>query len=106
MWFLASAAFGLMHLVNAFTGQAIGPTLQQVGLAFLGGTVFYVLRRTTGSLIWAMLLHGAWDFSTFAVGYGTPGPLAITGGLLEIAAGILALATVFFVIRGADEKQV
>lgn len=104
VWFLSSALFGLMHLVNALTGQAIGPTIQQVALAFGAGTIFYVLRRVTGSLIWAMVLHGFWDFSTFAVGHGKPGPFYAFGGILEIAAIIVALVGVAFVVRGADER--
>ncbi|MFB2580518.1 lysostaphin resistance A-like protein [Herbiconiux sp. P15] len=104
VWFLTSALFALMHLVNALAGQAIGPTLQQVGAAFLGGTIFYILRRASGSLIWAMVLHGLWDFSTFAIGRGAPGPFAGVGSILYLVAGVVALATVAFTIRRADEK--
>ncbi|WP_243229633.1 CPBP family intramembrane glutamic endopeptidase [Microbacterium sp. CIAB417] len=104
VWFLSSALFALMHLTNAITGQELGLTLTQVGMAFLGGTVFYILRRTTGTLIWAMVLHGLWDFSTFAVGHGEPGPLAALGGTVNLIAGLLGLAVVAFVIRGAKER--
>ncbi len=104
VWFLTSALFGLMHLVNAINGAAIGSTIQQVVLAFGAGTIFYILRRVTGSLVWAMILHGLWDFSTFALGRGTPGPFAALGGGLEIIAIVIALVGVAFVIRGADEK--
>lgn len=104
VWFISSAAFALMHLTNALAGQDLGLTLTQVGMAFIGGTVFYILRRTTGTLIWAMVLHGLWDFSTFAVGHGTPGPLAALGGTVNLIAGIAGLAVVAFVIRGADER--
>lgn len=104
VWFITSALFGLMHLVNALSGQPLAPTLQQVALAFGAGTIFYILRRVTGSLIWAMVLHGLWDFSTFAVGHGTPGPLAGFSSILEIVAIVVALASVAFVIRGADER--
>ncbi|WP_233437783.1 CPBP family intramembrane glutamic endopeptidase [Agromyces laixinhei] len=106
VWFLSSALFALMHLTNALAGQDMALTLTQVGMAFLGGTVFYILRRTTGSLIWAMVLHGLWDFSTFAVGHGTPGPLAALGSTVNLIAGIAGLAVVAFVIRGADERTV
>lgn len=104
VWFITSAAFALMHLTNALAGQDLGLTLTQVGMAFLGGTVFYILRRTTGTLIWAMVLHGLWDFSTFAVGHGTPGPLAALGSTINLVAGITGLAVVAFVIRGANER--
>ncbi len=104
VWFISTAAFALMHLVNALSGQAIGPTIQQVGLTFMAGTIFYILRRTTGTLIWAMVLHGLWDFSVFALTHGTPGPLAAIGAGGEIVAGVLAFIAVAFVIRGSRER--
>ena len=104
VWLITSVLFGAMHLLNAASGQELGPTLQQVGFAFVVGTVFYILRRVTGTLIWAMVLHGLWDFSTFAIGHGAAGPLAGLGGSIEFVAGILALISVAFVIRGADER--
>jgi membrane protease YdiL (CAAX protease family) len=104
VWFLTSAMFAVMHLTNILLGAPVAGTVQQLGLAFIGGTVFYILRRTTGTLIWAMVLHGLWDFSTFAAGHGTPNALAPLGGLINIAAGIVALIVVAFVIRGSDER--
>jgi len=104
VWLITSILFGLMHLINALSGQPLGPTLLQVALATGAGTIFYVLCRVTGSLIWAMVLHGFWDFSTFAVGHGTPRPLAALGGTIEIVAIVVALIGVAFVVRGADER--
>ena len=104
VWFLSTALFALMHLVNVLTGQAIGPTIQQVVFAFVAGTTLYILRRTTGSLIWAMVLHGFWDFSTFAVTHGTPSPLVGVGAFVQLVSGVLALVAVAFVIRGAHER--
>ncbi|WP_460797723.1 lysostaphin resistance A-like protein [Microbacterium sp. GXF0217] len=104
VWFLTSALFALMHLINAASGQDLLPTLQQVGFAFLGGTIFYIVRRVTGTLIWAMVLHGLWDFSTFAVLHGTPGAFAGFGSIVYLGAGVLALIFVPFVIRGAHER--
>jgi len=102
VWFVTSAAFGLMHLLNFFSGQDLLLTLNQVGGAFLIGTAFYILRRTTGSLIWAMVLHGVWDFSAFAVGHGTPSPLAGLIGVLQLVFGVLALAVVWFTFRNVS----
>lgn len=63
-WFLSTLAFGLLHLPNWFYG--VGPAATaQVFLAFMSGTMLYLLRRLSGTLIWAMLLHGFWDFSSF-----------------------------------------
>lgn len=104
VWFLSSLLFGLMHLTNALSGQDLISTLQQVAFAFAGGTIFYILRRTTGTLIWAMVLHGLWDFSTFAVGHGTPGAFAAFGGIVNQIACVAGLIVVAFVIRGAKER--
>lgn len=104
VWFISTALFALMHLLNATSGQALGPTIQQVVFAFVAGTILYILRRTTGTLIWAMVLHGLWDFSTFAVTHGTPGPLVGVGATFELLAGIVGLIAVAFVIRGAHER--
>jgi membrane protease YdiL (CAAX protease family) len=104
VWFLTAALFGLLHLPNAYLGQAMGPTLQQIVFAFLAGTVFYILRRVTGTLIWAMVLHALWDFSTFASGHGAPSPFAGLSVIAQIPAFALALIAVAFVIRGAAER--
>ncbi|PRY69085.1 hypothetical protein B0I08_103291 [Glaciihabitans tibetensis] len=104
VWFLTSALFGLSHLINIALGADEGGTVLQVFFAFSTGTTFYILRRTTGSLWWAMLLHGLWDFSVFAAGVGTPGDIAYASNAVEAFAGILGLACVVFVIRGARER--
>jgi membrane protease YdiL (CAAX protease family) len=93
-----------MHLLNATSGQDLGPTIQQVVFAFVTGTVLYVLRRVTGTLIWSMLLHGFWDYSTFALSHGTPGPTEGIGAIVNIIAGVLALIAVAFVVRESDER--
>ncbi|MFF2268610.1 CPBP family intramembrane glutamic endopeptidase [Cellulosimicrobium cellulans] len=101
VWFLTSAMFGLSHLVNIALGADDVATAQQVVSAFLAGTVFYILRRTTGSLVWAMILHGLWDFSVFAAGVGTPSDIVYIANVLEPAAGVIGLALVALVIRDA-----
>lgn len=63
-WFASSLLFGAMHSVNALFGQSIGQTLTQVVLTFLYGSVYYVARMATGSLVAAIILHALWDFGT------------------------------------------
>lgn len=104
VWFISSAAFAAMHFKNFFVGQDLLTTLQQVVFAFLVATVFYILRRTTGMLVFAMVLHALWDFSVFAVQHGAPGPLAGLAGTIMLLCGILSLICVAFVIRGSDER--
>lgn len=104
VWLLTSILFGLMHLVNIALGSPVAGTFSQVGLAFLGGTLFYITRRVFGSLIPAMILHGLWDFSVFAVGHGSASPAAGLVAVLYPAVGVLGLIFVAFVIRGSHEK--
>lgn len=104
VWFITSALFGLSHLVNIALGADEAGTVLQVFFAFMTGTVFYILRRVTGSLWWAMLLHGVWDFSVFAAGVGQPGDIAAIANVVEIFAGVIGLVCVFFVIRGVNER--
>ncbi|GAA1503955.1 hypothetical protein BJ978_000315 [Agromyces terreus] len=104
VWFLSSALFALSHFINVALGAPVFNTAFQVASAFLGGTAFYILRRTTGSLIWAMVLHGLWDFSVFAVGVGNPSALLGVANILYLIAGVIGLAVVAFVIRGANER--
>lgn len=56
----------------------------------------------TGSLIWAMLLHGIWDISSFASAHA-PGTSAI-GGIVGQVGLVLALVFVFWTFRDRDEK--
>ncbi|MBF4603381.1 CPBP family intramembrane glutamic endopeptidase [Curtobacterium sp. VKM Ac-2884] len=104
VWLITSVLFGVMHLSNSLLGQPLSATLPQVGFAFLVGTSFYIVRRCTGSLIPAMILHGLWDFAQFISGNGTPGAAAPFAQAFVFVVGALALVSVGFVIRGADER--
>ncbi|MGO4299055.1 CPBP family intramembrane glutamic endopeptidase [Leifsonia sp. RAF41] len=104
VWLTTSALFGLMHATNIISGAPVAQTLQQVVLAFLGGTAFYITRRVTGSLIWAMALHGLWDFTTFATGHGTVGPSF--GLFLGVGGEVLALVVVWWTFANAERRTV
>ena len=45
VWLATSVLFGLLHGANVVLGQALAPTLTQIGFAFVLGSVFYVVRR-------------------------------------------------------------
>ena len=104
VWLFTSLLFGAMHLVNAALGSPFLSALQQAGLAAMSGTAFYIVRRVTGSLVWAMALHGIWDVAAFSVGFAYVG--VPWGVFLTPFIGILAVAVVYWVIKGADEKPV
>ena len=108
-WALSCLLFGLIHALNAFFGQSIGSTIQQIVFAFLAGSVFYMTRRVSGTLILCMLLHAWIDFTT--LGFSTAAadaksPFTILG-FAQYAAFLLALIGVFLVLRrgSSDETQ-
>jgi uncharacterized protein len=104
VWLVTSFAFGIMHMINGLLGQPLVPTIQQAAQAFVFGTTFYILRRTTGTLIWAMVLHGLWDFSVFATGNGSTSPALLgLSGVLILLVGLFSLIAVRWTITGADE---
>lgn len=93
VWFLSSLAFGLLHSLNFLLGQGLGPTIQQLVFTFFFGTVFYVIRRVSGTLILCILLHAVYDFSIFvSSGDGQEG--ADAGALLAVLLLYVALAVV------------
>lgn len=58
----SGALFGLFHLPNIVVGAPVGQTLFQVFQTAVIGTAIYALRRTSGSLVMCMLLHGVYDY--------------------------------------------
>jgi hypothetical protein len=87
-----------MHLVNVLAGLPVVTTAEQAVNAFLFGTALYILRRTTGSLLWCMALHGFWDFSLFALGRGTPAPWDGLSGF-ELPIGLVGGVVVRWAVR-------
>lgn len=92
VWFVSTLLFGLLHLPNWIFGAGPGAAFQVV-LAFGGGTILYLTRRLTGSLIFAMLLHGIWDFASFL---GKPAAISTVFPLITL---VLALVLVFILLR-------
>ena len=104
VWLLSTAMFAVFHLPNIFLGIG-GGALIQVMIAFGLGSIFYLARRSTGSLVAAMFLHGLWDLSIFSANGASSFPIAGTlAPLLAIAAAI----TVPIILRrerGRDSAQ-
>ncbi len=98
VWFVSSLCFGLLHVPNAFFGQSVKDTVQQVFFAFGIGTAYYVTRRITGALVVTMVLHGAWDFSTFIQSHSVDllddKPVAL-GGIVMIPVIVVSLIAVW-----------
>jgi len=86
VWFFSTLLFALLHLPNTIFGT--GPVgVIQVLFTFLAGSTFYLLRRVSGTLVFAMVLHGLWDFSTFAASSA----LGSLGPVIGIASVVVAV---------------
>lgn len=102
VWFSTCLLFGLLHLPNWFFGE--GPSAAgQVVLTFGAGSTLYLLRRASGSLIWAMALHALWDFAVFA-GEGSQSLALLV--LLNAAIGVVVGAIFIRRERGRQIEQV
>jgi membrane protease YdiL (CAAX protease family) len=103
---LSSTLFAMMHLVNAI-GTGFTPTiLILLVYTFFFGICMYVIMRVTGSIVWAIVMHGLTDptlfLSTGGIDTAAEGAqniwlvVAATGNWAVILFGIVAL----FLIRG------
>ncbi len=64
----SSLVFAAIHLPNALFGSPLYAVLIQLVFAFIIGSLLYIIRRISGTLIIPMLLHGFWDSSLFLPG--------------------------------------
>ncbi|MBN7794647.1 CPBP family intramembrane metalloprotease [Microbacterium esteraromaticum] len=96
VWLISTALFMALHIPNGFFGAGLG-VLIQLPLTFGAGTILYLARRSTGTLLVPMLIHGLWDFSTF-IGVHTTASSSI-GVYLNILLGIFALIVVLITLR-------
>ena len=100
VWVFSGVIFALLHVPNAFFGQSVAGTAQQVVFAFGVGLTYYVTRRLAGTLIVTMVLHAIWDYSVFIQDHSVSNlankPFAPAGFILyiTIAIGIVALVKI------------
>lgn len=102
VWFLTSLLFSALHGLNLFFGQSLGSTAVLMGYAFVLGSAFYLVRRTTGLLIVGMVIHALWDFGTFGT-EATGGKVPVVSGLLLYAIVILMVVLLVKVLRTRQE---
>lgn len=101
-WFISTACFGVMHGINALNGQDAGTTAVQIGSTFGAGTLLYLARRVSGTLLVPMAIHALFDSAlTIHAGPGaefnndaaTPAPAAALFQILGAVVLIIALVT-------------
>ncbi|MFD6056274.1 CPBP family intramembrane glutamic endopeptidase [Agromyces sp. NPDC060279] len=100
-WAVAAVSalfFSLMHSVNALTGQGVEAVGFTLLYTFAFGILMYLTMRVTGSLVWAIVLHGLTDPTTFLAtgGVDKTGGAAAESPLLALTAP----ATILLIIGG------
>lgn len=92
---VSALGFGLFHLPNVLVGQALGPTLIQVGYAFVMGIALTVSMRISRSILLPVAMHALWDFSTFTSKAHPPNTaLSLASFAMLLTTVILILAAV------------
>lgn len=96
VFLFSTVLFALLHGLNAFFGLPWQGTLVQIGIAFVGGTAFYVTRLSTGTLIVGIVIHALWDFVTIgAVATGrTAKPAVMACAALSYVLGLVAIVVI------------
>jgi len=108
VWLFTSLLFGLLHGVNLILGQGAVLTVRQVIFAFVLGSIFYAIRRISGTIVVVMVLHALWDFGSFShVAGKATGATAVQTDITTAGAGLLqsllVLVAVVLVIVGAKK---
>jgi len=108
VWIFTSLLFGLLHGANLVLGQGAALTIRQVFFAFVLGSVFYAVRRISGTIVVVMVLHALWDFGSFShVAGKATGAAAVQTDITTAGAGLLqsllVLIAVILVIVGAKK---
>jgi uncharacterized protein len=108
VWIFTALLFGLLHGVNLVLGQGAVLTARQILFAFVLGSIFYAIRRITGTIVVVMVIHALWDFGSFTHVAGKATGVA-TGNVDLAAAGmgllqnLLMLVAIVLVIVGAKK---
>ena len=99
VWLFTALLFGLLHGVNLILGQGAVPTIRQFFFAFVLGSIFYAIRRISGTIVVVMVLHALWDFGSFShVAGKATGAAAVQTDIATAGAGLLQSLLVFIAV--------
>lgn len=89
----SSVLFGAVHMTNIFTEGP--PAFLQAAVVSVTGYFFYLTRRSFGTILVPMVLHGLYDFSIFSHAIGLPKPEASPQTLIPMLTTLVLGIIVF-----------
>ena len=99
----SSITFGLGHILNLFTGQALGETLLQVVFAIAIGFVFTLVFYKGGSLLPCILAHSFIDVtSVFASDEGSQ----LLNIILHIVVFVISVAYCIYLVKRVETPAI
>jgi Type II CAAX prenyl endopeptidase Rce1-like len=102
VYIITLLVFSLLHLVNLVSGGSFIEILIQ----FFGGTIYYVARRVSKTLVLPILIHALYDFSVFLLNGPYPADVVLAelpgfvGDITFFAFLIEMSAFILFIIFG------
>jgi hypothetical protein len=87
VYVITLVVFSLLHLINLIAGGNI----TQIIVQFAGGTIFYVARRVSNTLILPIIIHAFYDFAFVLL----DGPYLVNA---ELPSGVLDIHLASFLI--------
>jgi membrane protease YdiL (CAAX protease family) len=101
----SSLWFGFFHLTNLIVGAGASVVVQCI-MASFAGVGLYLARRGFGTLVAAMVLHGAWDLSTFLLGTHANDTLKLIGPMVAYAVYAACIVAAVIIIRRDRQTSV
>ncbi|MFE6736393.1 CPBP family intramembrane glutamic endopeptidase [Microbacterium sp. NPDC057650] len=103
--FVSALFFALLHSGNIFSGQSLQLVGSTIGYTFAFGVLMYLTMRVTGSIVWAIVLHGLTDPTNFLATGGIDAERPHTNQILSLAAPatillIIGACVLLIFIRG------
>ncbi|MGR2751949.1 CPBP family intramembrane glutamic endopeptidase [Agromyces arachidis] len=92
---LSALLFAALHSTNVFTGQPLATVAFTLFYTFWFGILMYLVMRVTGSIIWAMVLHGLTDPTTMLASGGVD---ELNAGTTNVFISLVSPSTVLLII--------
>lgn len=104
VWLFSTLLFSALHVPNVIFGLPMEAMPIQLLLTFIFGSGMYIIRRTSGTLILPIFLHGLWDSSLFLSNTTGVEPTAAQWGIYPLAI-VCAIAVMLKNRKPNDETR-